>query len=226
MLDSILTLDIQQQFDLITVIIITLSSLGLGVLVALSYMYKNDYNKNFVLTLVLLPAVVQAVIMLVNGNLGTGVAVMGAFSLVRFRSIPGTARDINSIFFAMSIGIATGMGYLGFAAVFLFLVASFNMVLTQSSFGERKTTAKELKITIPEDLDYTGVFDDIFEEFTSKVQLNRVRTTNLGSMYKLQYSVTMKDPAREKAMIDALRCRNGNLDISLGKASTAPSEIL
>lgn len=221
MFDSIINLDTQAVFTLEGLITCTVSSLVLGLFIALMHMYKNKYNKNYVITLVLLPAIVQAVIMLVNGNLGTGVAVMGAFSLVRFRSIPGSARDINSIFFAMAIGIATGMGYIAFAFVFLILVVIVSLLLQTASFGEMKNDEKILKITIPENLDYSGVFDDLFEKYTSSVFLARVKTTNMGSMYQLTYNLSMTNERNEKAMIDELRCRNGNLEISLLKTDTS-----
>ena len=188
-------------------LICTLASLILGLLSAVLYMFRNTYTKGFVTALVLLPAIVQMVITLVNGNLGTGVAVMGAFSLVRFRSAPGGAREICAIFLAMALGLATGMGYIGLAQV----------LLTITSFGECSAGEKELKITIPESLDYNGVFDDLFGIYTRSCELVRVRTTNMGSLYELQYHITLRDQAEEKEFIDALRCRNGNLGITCGR---------
>ena len=188
-------------------LICTLASLILGLLSAVLYMFRNTYTKGFVTALVLLPAIVQMVITLVNGNLGTGVAVMGAFSLVRFRSAPGGAREICAIFLAMALGLATGMGYIGIAQV----------LLTITSFGECSAGEKELKITIPESLDYNGVFDDLFGIYTRSCELVRVRTTNMGSLYELQYHITLRDQAEEKEFIDALRCRNGNLGITCGR---------
>lgn len=225
MFDSIISLETQAAFSMIELILCTLSSLTLGLVVAITHMYKSKYNKNFIITLVLLPAIVQAVIMLVNGNLGTGVAVMGAFSLVRFRSIPGSAKDINSIFFAMAIGIATGMGYVAFAFVFLTLIVVMNLILQTSTFGEITTDEKILKITIPENLDYSGIFDDLFEKYTKRTSLIRVKTTNMGSMYQLTYSLIMENEKNEKSMIDELRCRNGNLEIAFSKIDSS-SEML
>ena len=168
---------------------------------------------------------VQMVIMMVNGNLGTGVAVLGAFSLIRFRSVPGSARDIAAIFFSMAVGLATGMGYLTFAGMAVLAVGLLLLLLSKTSFGEMKVPEKELKILIPEDLDYTEVFDDIFAPYTSSVSMERVKTTNLGSMYELYYRIRLKDPAREKEMIDQIRCRNGNLTIVCGRCQTVREEL-
>jgi hypothetical protein len=193
--------------------------MAFGLIIALIYMYRNTYSKSFVTTLVLLPAMIQLVIMVVNGNLGAGVAVMGAFSLVRFRSIPGTAREISSIFFAMAVGLANGMGYILASFVFLVLVGFTSLLLTTVKFGEQKVEEKELKIIIPENLDYTGLFDDLFDQYVKKADLIRVRTTNMGSLYELYYQVVLKKSEEEKGFIDALRCRNGNLNISCGRLS-------
>nr|WP_283244894.1 DUF4956 domain-containing protein [Gehongia tenuis] len=202
-----------------------LASLVLGVGIALIYMYKNVYSKNFVITLALLPAMVQIVIMLVNGNLGTGIAVMGAFSLVRFRSVPGSAREIGSIFFAMAVGLATGMGYLGIAFLFLVIVGLMTVLLVSIRFGEPRRREKELKITIPENLDYTGIFDDLFEKYTKSAELIRVRTTSMGSLYELSYHITLRKEGIEKEFIDEIRCRNGNLNIACGRAPVNRDEL-
>lgn len=195
------------------------ASLALGIAIATIYMFRNTYSKGFVITLALLPAMVQMVIMMVNGNLGTGVAVMGAFSLIRFRSVPGTAREISSIFLAMGVGLATGMGYLAMAAVFTGVIGLAMILLTVSPFGDQKQTEKTLTITIPEGLDYGGVFDDLFQRYLKKWELLQVKTTNMGSLFKLQYHVVLKDRDREKELIDELRCRNGNLEIACGRGA-------
>lgn len=192
-------------------------SIVLGILSTFIYMYKNSYSKNFVVTLALIPAIVQGVILLVNGNLGTGVAVMGAFSLVRFRSIPGGAREIGSIFLSMAIGLAAGMGYLAIATLFVFVIGIANIVLLSSNFADQKNSEKDLKIVIPESLDYTEVFDDIFEKYTTKADLITAKTTNMGSLYELYYQIKLKDIKQEKKFIDDLRCRNGNLNIMCGR---------
>ncbi len=206
-------------------VICTIASIVLGLVIALFYMAQGNYSKNYIMTLVLMPALVQVVIMLVNGNLGTGVAIMGAFSLVRFRSMPGSAKEICGIFFSMVVGVATGMGYLTYAVMITVLVGLCMLVMSKSKFGEMKTMEKELKITIPETLDYTEVFDDIFLTFTKKSALNRVKTTNMGSMYELQYSILMKDDKEEKEFIDELRTRNGNLTIICGRPCIGREEL-
>lgn len=221
MLNSILT----ETMNITTLMMCTGASFALGIIGALIYMYRNTYNKNFVITLALLPAIVQIVIMLVNGNIGTGVAVMGAFSLVRFRSVPGGAKDIGAIFLAMAIGLATGMGYITAAALFLVMYGVVNVVLNLCPFGEGSSSERELKITIPESLDYTGVFDDLLKEYTKKSTLARVKTTNMGSLYELTYHIIIADIAKEKELIDKIRCRNGNLNIVCGRIPAGKEEL-
>ncbi len=203
------------------------ASLVIGILMAFAYMYRTRYTKSFVVTLALLPAVVCVVIMMVNGNVGTGVAVAGAFSLVRFRSVPGTAKEICTLFLAMGAGLIAGMGYLGFAVLFTAVMCIMFILYNRLDFGTKKNAAtfKTLTITIPEDLDYSGIFDDIFSEFTTSHDLVRVKSTNMGSMFKLTYNVMLRDVTREKEMIDKIRCRNGNLEIAVSKQETVGTEL-
>lgn len=203
------------------------SSLVLGLVMAFAYMYRTRYTKSFVVTLALLPAVVCVVIMLVNGNVGTGVAVAGAFSLVRFRSVPGTAKEICTLFLAMGAGLIAGMGYLGFAVLFTVVMCAVYLLYSRLDFGSQKNVAayKSIAITIPEDLDYTGVFEDIFQEYTKFHELVCVKSVNLGSMFRLTYRVILSDISREKEMIDKLRCRNGNLEIMVSTQETAVAEL-
>lgn len=202
-------------------------SLVLGLVMAFAYMYRTRYTKSFVVTLALLPAVVCVVIMLVNGNVGTGVAVAGAFSLVRFRSVPGTAKEICTLFLAMGAGLIAGMGYLGFAVLFTVVMCAVYLLYSRLDFGSKKNAAayKNIAITIPEDLDYTGVFEDIFQEYTKSHELVCVKSVNLGSMFRLTYRVILSDISREKEMIDKLRCRNGNLEIMVSTQETAVAEL-
>ena len=225
MLESILSTNAANFIRLQDLLFCTLASLVLGVGVACIYMYRNIYAKNFVVTLALLPAMVQIVIMLVNGNIGTGVAVMGAFSLVRFRSVPGSAQEISSIFLAMAVGLATGMGYLGIAALFLLIIGAMTILLSTTGFGEQKKTEKELKITIPESLDYSGIFDDLFQKYTKNAKLIKVKTTNMGSLYELQYHIVLENQSAEKEFLDEIRCRNGNLNIACGRVPTGKVEL-
>lgn len=195
-------------------------SIVLGLALALLYMYKNKYTQSFVITLAMLPVVVQLVITLVNGNLGAGVAVAGTFSLVRFRSAPGTAKEIIMIFLAMAIGLATGMGYALLAVIFFVVTALFLMALTLSGFGAASASERELKITIAENLDYEGLFDDLLDKYTKSYELEKVKTSNMGTLYELQYKIVLKDENVPKAFIDELRCRNGNLNILCGRVAT------
>ena len=172
-------------------------SLVIGAVLTLVYIYKTKYTKSFAITLAMIPAVVCVIIMMVNGNLGAGVAVAGAFSLVRFRSAPGSAKEIGTIFIATGAGLMTGMGYLAYAALFTVILGA---------------------VTIPENLDYNGIFDDVLSKYTVKNELLEVKTANMGSLYKLKYDVVLKNANSEKAFADELRCRNGNLEISISKA--------
>ena len=202
-------------------------SLFMGVILAFAYSYRSRSTKSFVFTLATLPAVVCVVIMMVNGNIGTGVAVAGAFSLVRFRSVPGTAKEIGILFLAMGAGLIAGMGYLAYATLFTVLLSLITVVYNQFDLGAKKTNDlyKTLTVTIPEDLQYSDMFNDLFAEFTTVSELIKVKTTNMGSMYRLTYNIVMKKNADEKAMIDAIRCRNGNLEISLSAQDNTVTEL-
>lgn len=203
-------------------------SLVIGAILAGAYMIRTRYTKSFVATLAMLPAVVCVVIMMVNGNIGTGVAVAGAFSLVRFRSVPGTAKEIGALFLAMGAGLIAGMGYLAFAFLFALILGGITIFYNCLNFGtgDCNSKYKTLHITIPEDLDYTGVFDDLFSKYTSACELVTVKTTNLGSLFKLTYNISLCDTKLEKELIDALRCRNGNLEVSISNRETEPAGLL
>ena len=201
-------------------------ALVIGLILAAAYMYRARYTGSFVTTLAILPAVVCVVIMMVNGNVGAGVAVAGAFSLVRFRSVPGTAREIGVLFLAMGAGLVCGMGYLAYAVLFTVVLCGMMLLYGRIGFGSRKDTLqRSLRVTIPEDLNYTTVFDEPFSEYTTAHELTQVKTTNLGSMFRLTYRVTLTSAEAEKALIDALRCRNGNLEILVSVQEPAPAEL-
>ena len=197
--------------------IATVTSLICGLIIAGTYSVKNRCSRSFAVTLVLLPAIVELVIILVNGNIGAGVAVAGAFSLVRFRSAPGKGQEITSIFLAMAVGLATGMGYIGVAVLFSVVVSLINLLLNVLKFGEAGDNFRTLKITVPENLDYEGKFEDIFGKYLSSYTFDEVKTSNMGSLYKITLSVVMKPNISSKDFLDELRTRNGNLDISLGR---------
>ena len=198
-------------------IILVLVSLVLGGIMALIHTYRNDYTKSFIMTLAILPAVICVVILMVNGNIGAGVAVAGTFSLVRFRSAPGTAREIGAIFAVMGMGLIMGMGYIGYAALFTCLIGLAILMYSRFSADGKKSTRKILKITIPENLNYSDVFDEFLEKYTKSYKLKQVKTSNMGSLYKLSYEIVLTDSSIEKEFIDQLRTRNGNLEISLAE---------
>ncbi|WP_041138651.1 DUF4956 domain-containing protein [Beduini massiliensis] len=223
MFDSILNGSVSLTLGIMA--ICTITSLIIGVLIAYVYKFDEMYSRQFVMTLVVLPTLVQMVIMMVNGNLGTSVAVLGTFGLVRFRSLPGSSKDICFIFFAMAIGLATGMGYIGFAIVIAVVVSLIILILGKSSFIRIDPAKRDLHITIPENLDYTEIFNDLFERYTIKAELERVKTTHLGSMYELRYVIILKEVQKEKEFLDELRCRNGNLTIVSGRIQNVQEEL-
>ena len=193
----------------------SVASLVLGAACSLIYMFRHKYSRNFVVTLALLPLVVQTVISLVNGHLGAGFAVMGVFNLVRFRSIPGSAKDIGSVFFAMAIGLATGMGYLSLAVLFTAIMGIANVAYVLSPFGRMQTVERELHLTVPEDLEFEGVFEPVLEHYTDSFELVEVQTSNMGSLYNLTYLMKLRADASVKELMDELRCYNGNLKVAL-----------
>ncbi len=220
MLNSIIT---GTEITLDAFLMCTGVSLILGLAIAGLCMYKSRYSQSFVVTLAMLPAVVELVIMLVNGNIGAGVAVAGTFGLVRFRSVAGTAREIGMIFLAMAIGLATGMGYVALAVLFFCIMAAFSLILSAVRFGGGNANERDLKITIPESLDYDGLFNDLFQKYTASAELERVKTSNMGTMYELDYKIVLKGSSVPKEFLDALRCRNGNLNIVCGRPVTKES---
>lgn len=218
MLDSILTIGgtfTPLQFGACTAV-----SLALGLVCALLCQVHSRANKGFVVTVALLPLIVQVVIMLVNGNLGTGVAVMGAFGLVRFRSLPGGAREIGSIFMAMAVGLATGTGYLAAAGLFVAVAGAAQLVLLASPLAEVDARDRSLKITVPETLEYEDAFDDLFRKYAQSARLLSVKTSGMGSLFELRYEVRLRKNVSHKAFLDDLRCRNGNLPIQLSHIDT------
>lgn len=202
-------------------------SLLLGIIISLCYMYKSSYSQSYIVTLAMLPTIVCVVIMMVNGNIGASVAVAGSFSLLRFRSVAGSAKEITAIFLAMGAGLISGMGYLGFSFLFTVILSCSLMLLNGTNYGINKhaLSTKTIRITIPEDLDYTGVFDEIFKEYLETYELVSVKTTNMGSLFRLTYIGELKDISKEKEMIDKLRIRNGNLEISVLKQEMTNTDL-
>lgn len=201
----------------------TAASLICGIIIAAAFSYRKNIGKSLTFTLLILPTAVQTVIMMVNGNLGTGVAVAGAFSLVRFRSAPGKAQDIAAIFLSMAAGLASAAGYPAIAVLFSFIVCGVYLIVSQlpsSSEGEY-----DLRITVPESLNFYGVFDDIFKKYTRTYRTVSVKTSNMGTLYKLHYKIVLISPEQCRELIDELRCRNGNLEISLSKSEISRDEL-
>ena len=200
-------------------------SLLLGLVIAKVYQFKTVYSKSFVMSLALLPTLIAIVIILDNGSLGAGVAVMGAFSLIRFRSAPGGAKELVSIFLVMTIGIAIGMGYLVFATVFTLIMSLAMLLLEVVNFGQMKHSMRQLTIVIPESLDYESIFDDIFNKAANHVELANVKTSDMGSLFKIKYIIQLNGRMTEKELIDALRTRNGNLEIAISRYITKENEL-
>ncbi len=213
MLDSIFS---NVNFDIKAVLIAMGAAIILGIFIGILYKISNAESGSFAVVVAILPLLVTIVIMIVNGNIGTSVAVLGAFGLIRFRSAPGSAKEICFIFFAMAVGLATGMGFFTLAVLLTMVCGLFILILEKINFGSSLSSERELRITIPEDLNYDDIFDDIFSEYTKSIKLEKVKTCNMGTMYELSYRIKIKDMKQQKEFMDKLRCRNGNLTIVLG----------
>ena len=206
-------------------LICTAVSLVLGIGIALLTMYKSKYSQSYVLTLAMLPAMVQVIIMMVNGNLGAGIAVAGSFALIRFRSVKGSAKELTCIFLAMSIGIVCGTGYVAIATLFTLILLAVSFILTSLGFGKEGNNEKYLKITVPESLNYAEAFEEVLNKYTSRHELISIKTLNLGSLFRVEYDVNLKDLKDTKKMIDELRTRNGNLEIMCGSKAGEKEEL-
>src|SRR5574344_831553 len=206
---------ISGTLTLTSVLICIIAAIILGVIIAFVHMKTSQYTKNFVITLSILPLLVSVVMMMVNGNLGTSVAILGAFSLIRFRSLPGNSREIASIFWSMRIGLSIGMGQIYFAALITFIVSILMLFFYKTKFGENNSNEQELKIIIPEDLDYENVFDEVLKKYTDSYSLTKIETINMGSLFELKYIVKLKKEVNSRDFINDLRIRNGNLKINL-----------
>lgn len=225
MLESILSASNTTTISSTTAFLYTIAAGILGLCIALTYMKTGRVSKNFARTLIILPMLVCVVMLVVNGNLGTSVAIVGAFSLIRFRSLQGNSRDIGFVFFAMTAGLTCSVGYISFAFAVTLLICAVMFVLELIHFAGQRSEEKELKITIPEDLDYNHLFDDLFETYTKKCRQVKVKTTNMGSLYEITYRTELKDPELEKEMLDKIRCRNGNLTVICGQCNYDEEEL-
>lgn len=218
MFETIFTTTADNSIDITQAAIAIGAAFVIGFVIAAVYMFmckKERYQKNFIIGLAMLPAVVAVVILLVGSNVARAFSMAGAFALVRFRSAPGSAKDISIVFFTMAAGLACGLGYVSFATVFVVVMLAVLTAATALGFADVNADKKQLKITIPENLNYNSVFDDVFEKYTSEHRMSRVKTTNMGTMYELTYEVKLKDESTEKEFIDQIRVRNGNLNISM-----------
>lgn len=207
------------SLSITSILICSLAAILLGLVIAFTHLKTSKTSKNFLITLTVLPLLVEVVMIMVNGSLGTSIAILGAFSLIRFRSIAGNSKEISSVFFAMAVGLALGMGHVLFAAVITAIIVVIIILLSKTNIFNLSAQPQTLQITIPEDLDYTSVFDDIFKKYTSHAELISSRTTNMGSLYQLTYDVNLKKSANEKKFIDAIRVKNSNLKVILSHVS-------
>ena len=212
-------------FTLGQFLIAVLASMVLGFVVSIYYMFRNTYSKSFVPSLILIPAIECVVIIMINGNMGTGIAVAGSFALIRFRSARGSAKDLTAIFMAMAIGIICGTGYIGIAVLFTLIVCAVGMFLSFVKYGECDVKLRYLKITVPENLNYDEVFEEVLNNYCSDYEIEKVKTLSLGSLFRVDYSIVMKDTSKIKAMIDDLRIRNNNLEIVCGKEAVSKEEL-
>ena len=201
------------------------ASMILGFILSLVFMFRNTYTKSFICALVLIPAIETVVIMLVNDNLGVGLTVAGSFALIRFRSVKGNAKELTAVFLAMTIGIICGTGYVTIALIFTLLLCLVMFLLTVTGFGKISENDRYLKITIPESLNYDEVFEPVLEKYCSSWELESIKTLTLGSLFRIEYKVRLKDAAKTKKMIDEIRTRNGNLEIMCGKPAVNRDEL-
>ncbi|MGM9534300.1 MAG: DUF4956 domain-containing protein [Intestinibacter sp.] len=218
MLESIITTTSGESFTFINAIIVLITSIVLGLIISLSYMKTNNkdrFGSNFSVTLVMLPVIIAIIILLVGNNVARAFSLAGAFSIIRFRSAPGDPKDIAYIFFTLAVGLACGMGYIGYSILFTFVLCAVMLILEKVNFGINREKTMELKIVVPEDLNFEGVFDSILNEYTNSYTVERVRTRDFGALFEITYLIKLKQDASSKDLLDKLRCKNGNLNISL-----------
>lgn len=218
MLESIITSTTGESFTLTNTLIIITSSILLGIVISLAYLKthkKDGYIPSFIISLIMLPTMISIIILLVGNNVARAFSLAGAFSIIRFRSTPGDTKDISYIFFTLAVGLASGMGYVGYAVIFTIILCTVMIILDSLNFAMPKSKAMVLKITVPEDLNFEGVFDEILNTNTTSWNMVKVRTRDFGALYELNYSIHLKNDVNQKKFIDSLRVRNGNLNISL-----------
>lgn len=221
MLETIITSTNGESFTLFNAILIIISSIVLGLIISLAYMKthkKEGYATGFTITLIMLPVIIAIIILLVGNNVARAFSLAGAFSIIRFRSAPGDPKDITYVFFTLAVGLTCGMGYIGYAFIFTLILCALTLILDSTKFAMPKTKTSKLKITIPEDLNYDGIFDDILNKYTNSWHVETIKTRDFGSLFEIHYIIHMRLDANQKKFIDELRCKNGNLNISLNFA--------
>ena len=218
MLETIINSTDGTSFTLTNTLIVITAAIILGFLISLVYMRttkKAGYSPSFTVTLIMLPVIISIIILLVGNNVARAFSLAGAFSLIRFRSAPGEPKDIAYVFFTLAVGLCCGMGYIGYAIIFTIILCLVMLILDVTRFAMPKTKAMSLKIIVPEDLNYEGVFDEILNSYTTNYKIESIRTRDFGALFELNYSIHLLEEANQKQFIDALRCRNGNLNITL-----------
>ncbi len=221
MFDALFTSGIGETLTISKTLLILLAALVCGLAVSQLYIFthkKEAGSQSFPISLIMLPAIIAIIILLIGDNIARAFSLAGAFSLIRFRSAPGEPEDIAYIFFTLAVGLACGMGYIGYAALFVIILGSVMLILHRFKYAKPKHAAMLLKLSVPENLNYEGLFDDILDRYTNTWQMNRVKTSEFGTLFVLFYTIDFKKDCAQKTFLDELRCRNGNLDIALTRS--------
>lgn len=223
MLDSLFNISLESaELTFANVMLTILISVAIGLAISYTYMKTNPgYSQGFILTMVLLPVVVSIIILLIGSNIARAFSLAGAFSIIRFRSAAGNPKDITFVLFTMAAGLACGVGAFGYGMIFTLILCALMVVLHVFKFGVQKSEQRLLKVTIPENLSYEEAFEEVFTQHNVQYQLQKIRTTELGSLYELVYQVTIHPRTNQKEFLDDIRCRNGNLDLTLTMTPTA-----
>ncbi|MEA5012319.1 MAG: DUF4956 domain-containing protein [Angelakisella sp.] len=218
MTDILLGSSISDTLTMGGTVTVIVSALALGLCISLVYLFTHrseSFSASFPISLIMLPAIIAMIILLVGSNVARAFSLAGAFSLIRFRSAPGDSKDIAYVFFSLGVGLACGMGFIGYALIFAVMMCVVIIALEQLHFGRKKAIPMRLKILLPEDMDYCGVFDDILKQYTAVNRLVKVKTEEYGAVFELTYELTLKNPRQSKAFLDELRCKNGNMRVML-----------
>ncbi|WP_291565531.1 MULTISPECIES: DUF4956 domain-containing protein [unclassified Clostridium] len=218
MLDTLISSTTGESFTLINTLIIIASSIILGLAISITYMKtnkKSGYNSGFTTTLIMLPVIISIIILLVGNNVARAFSLAGAFSIIRFRSAPGDPKDISYVFFTLAVGLTCGMGYIGYGVIFTTILCLLMIILSVANFATPKGSAMQLKITVPEDLNYERVFEEVLDKYTTSYDIQKVKTRDFGALFELNYMIYLKPNVNQKKLLDELRCRNGNLNITL-----------